>query len=125
MLNKKAKSKLRELMPALTCYVTGSRNLSCNIFSRTYIIPPAIIAGVVAGSAMWLLFIAVYKLLLKRLRPRRQQREATGGGSVEVAEEATNNNNDGLMQIATIPRARLANSSKTAAGTQFNRKYLK
>ena len=89
------------------------------MFSRTYIIPPAIIAGVVAGSAMWLIFIAVYKLLLKRLRPRLQQREATG---VEGAEAESTNNNSELHQIATIPRARLVNTSKSAAGTQFNRK---
>ena len=67
---------------------------------RTYIIPPAIVAGVVAGAAMWLVFIAFYKLLLKRLRTR-------GSGGVEEGEVAATNNND-LRQIAAIPRARLA-----------------
>ena len=83
------------------------------MISRAYVIPPAIIAGVVAGSALWLVFIAVYKLLLKRLRPRRRQ-QVEGGigeeGSDEDIASAEAKNNNSLHQIASIPRARLSSS---------------
>ncbi len=95
-----------------------------------YIVPPACLAGFVAGFFLWFVFVVAYKTCTTRILPklrqrRRQQSQSTAGeGDEEAGDDRMEAGlrTEASLQIDPIPRAKLASSVHGKNSTSSSRR---